>query len=73
MIRKTWPFLSSYQERGEAGDTVAPASAAPADPSSALSAVAYVDARPRIRPAHAVSTGSPVFQGSLTQASGCAG
>ncbi|ATG94165.1 hypothetical protein C8E08_0247 [Paracidovorax citrulli] len=72
MIRKTWPFLSSYQERSDAGDTVAPAHAAPADTSSALAA-AYVDAGPRIRPAHAALLGSPASQGSPSQASACAG
>lgn len=72
MIRKTWPFLSSYQERDDIGDTVAPASAEPADTSSVLPA-AYSDARPRIRPAHAAMMGSPVSQGSPSQASACAG
>ncbi|WP_053845026.1 hypothetical protein [Paracidovorax avenae] len=71
MIRKTWPFLSSYQERDDIGDTVASASAEPADTSSVLSA-AYADARPRIRPAHAALMGSPVPQGSPSQTSACA-
>lgn len=71
MIRKPWPFLSSYQERTATGDSTVPAVSvqdsitADASPRSAV--------RPRIRAAHLVMVNTQASLGASGQASHCPG
>lgn len=71
MIRKPWPFLSSYQERTATGDSTVPAVSvqdnitADASPRSAV--------RPRIRAAHLVMVKTQASLGASGQASHCPG
>lgn len=71
MIRKPWPFLSSYQERTATGDSTVPAVSVQANITADASPRSAV--RPRIRAAHLVMVNTQASLGASGQASHCPG
>ncbi|GEM_PF-6309252 len=71
MIRKPWPFLSSYQERTTTGDSAAPAVSV--QDGIATDGTARAVVRPRIRAAHLVMVNTQSSMAGSGQASHCTG
>lgn len=71
MIRKPWPFLSSYQERSTPGDSAVPAVSVQGGMDADASARPAV--RPRIRAAHLVMVNTQASLAASGQASHCPG